>query len=63
MGERTGKKASPRLASRQRTRSQDAISKEQTFDITADENDEIDALIGDSDRNNLLNDIQSRIGL
>ena len=52
-----------RLASRQRTRGQDATSKEQTFDITADENDDIDALIGDSDRNNLLNDIQSRIGL
>ena len=31
--------------------------------ITADENDEIDALIWDSDRNNLLDDIQSRIGL
>ena len=42
---------------------QDATSKEQTFDITADENDDIDALIGDSDRNNLLDDIQSRIGL
>ena len=52
-----------RLASRQRTRVQDAISQEQTFDITADENDDIDALIGDSDRNNLLDDIQSRIGL
>ena len=52
-----------RLASRQRTRGQDAISKEQTFDITADENDNIDVLIGDSDRNNLLDDIQSRIGL
>ena len=63
MGERTGKKASPRLASRQRTRSQDAISKEQTFDITADENDDMDALIGESGRNNLLDDIQSRIGL
>ena len=37
--------------------------REQTFDITADENDDIDALIGDSDRNNLLDDIQSRIGL
>ena len=36
-----------RLASRQRTRGQDAISREQTFDITADENDDIDALIGD----------------
>ena len=47
----------------QRTRDQDAISKEQTFDITADENDNIDVLIGDSDRNNLLDDIQSRIGL
>ena len=35
------------LASRQRTRGQDAISKEQTFDITADENDNIDVLIGD----------------
>ena len=52
-----------RLASPQRTRGQDATSKEQTFDITADENDDIDALIGDSDRNNLLDDIQSRIGL
>ena len=52
-----------RLASRQRTRSQDAISKEQTFDITADQNDDIDTLIGYSDRNNLLDDIQSRIGL
>ncbi|KAM7450054.1 hypothetical protein ABFA07_002160 [Porites harrisoni] len=52
-----------RLASRQRTRGQEATSKEQTFDITADENDDIDALIGDSDRNNLLDDIQSRIGL
>ena len=52
-----------RLASRQRTRGHDAISREQTFDITADENDDIDALIGDSDRNNLLDDIQSRIGL
>ena len=52
-----------RLASRQRTCGQDAISKEQEFDITADKNDEIDALIGDSDRNNLLDDIQSRIGL
>ena len=28
-----------------RTRGQDAISREQTFDITADENDDIDALI------------------
>ena len=36
---------------------------EQGFDITADENDDIDTLIGDSDRNNLLDDIQSRIGL
>ena len=36
-----------RLATRQRTRGQDAVSKEQTFDITADENDDIDALIGD----------------
>ena len=52
-----------RLATRQRTRGQDAVSKEQTFDISADENDDIDALIGDSDRNNLLDDIQSRIGL
>ena len=51
------------LASRQRTCGQHAISKEQEFDITADENDDIDALIGDSDRNNLLDDIQSRIGL
>ena len=51
------------LASRQRTWGQDAISKEQEFDITADENNDIDALIGDSDRNNLLDDIQSRIGL
>ena len=51
------------LASRQRTRGRDSKSKEQTFDITADENDDIDALIGDSDRNNLLDDIQSRIGL
>ena len=52
-----------RLAPRQRTRGQDATSKEQTFDIIADENDDIDALIRDSDRNNLLDDIQSRIGL
>ena len=52
-----------RLASRQRTRGQDTISREQTFDITADKNDDIDALIGDSDSNNLLDDIQSRIGL
>ena len=52
-----------RLASRQRTRGQDAIPKEKGFDITADENDDIDTLIGDSDRNNLLDDIQSRIGL
>ena len=51
-----------RLTSRQRTRGQDAISKEQTFDITADENDDLDALIGESDRNNLLDNIQSRIG-
>ena len=51
-----------RLTSRQRTRGQDAISKEETFDFTADENDDIDALIGDSDHNNLLDDIQSRIG-
>ena len=36
-----------RLASRERTCGQDAISKEQEFDITADENDDIDALIGD----------------
>ena len=36
-----------RLASRQRTRGQDATSKEQTFDSTGDENDDIDALIGD----------------
>ena len=36
---------------------------EQGFDITAYENDDIDTLIGDSDRNNLLDDIQSRIGL
>ena len=36
-----------RLASRQRTRGHDAISREQTFDIRADENDDIDALIGD----------------
>ena len=43
-----------RLAPRQRTRGQDATSKEQTFDITADENDDIDVLIRDSDRNNLL---------
>ena len=52
-----------RLATRQRTRGQDAISKEQTFHITADENDDLDALIGESDRNNLLDNIQSRIGL
>ena len=52
-----------RLASRQRTRGQDAISKEQSFDIIADENDDIDGLIGDSDRHNFLDDIQSRIGL
>ena len=51
-----------RLTSRQRTRGQDAISKEETFDFIADENDDIDALIGDSDHNNLLDDIQSRIG-
>ena len=52
-----------RLASRQRTWGQDAISKVQEFDITADENNDIDALIGDSDRNNLLDDIQGRLGL
>ena len=52
-----------RLASRQRTRGQDAISKEQEFEITADENDYIEAFIGDADRNNLLDDIQRRIGL
>ena len=52
-----------RLASRQRIRGQDAISKENEFDITSDENDDIDAIIGDSDRNNLLDVIQSRIGL
>ena len=52
-----------RLASRQRTRGQAAISKKQEFDITADENDYIDAFIGDADRNNFLDDIQRRIGL
>ena len=51
------------LASRQRTRGQNAISKKQKFEITADENDYIEALIGDADRNNLLDDIQRRIGL
>ena len=51
------------LASRQRTRGQDVVSKEQEFEITADENDYIEAFIGDADRNNLLDDIQRRIGL
>ena len=36
-----------RLASRQRTHGQDATSKEQTFDIKADENDDINTLTED----------------
>ena len=52
-----------RLSARSRSRGQDAFSLDETVSQRVDDDEDIEALIRESDRCTLMDDIQSRIGL